>query len=35
MYRLFRVADWWEERRDSAETCWLGRAAGHLAGLHV
>jgi glycine/D-amino acid oxidase-like deaminating enzyme len=34
MYRLFRVADWWEERRGSDETCWLGRAAGHLAGLH-
>jgi glycine/D-amino acid oxidase-like deaminating enzyme len=34
MYRLFRVADWWEERRGSDETCWLGRAAGRLAGLH-
>jgi glycine/D-amino acid oxidase-like deaminating enzyme len=34
MYRLFRVADWWEERRGSDATCWLGRAAGHLAGLH-
>jgi glycine/D-amino acid oxidase-like deaminating enzyme len=34
MYRLFRMADWWEERRDATETCWIGRAAGHLAGLH-
>jgi glycine/D-amino acid oxidase-like deaminating enzyme len=34
MYRLFRVADAWEEWRGSTETCWLGRMAGHLAGLH-
>jgi glycine/D-amino acid oxidase-like deaminating enzyme len=34
MYRLFRVADWWEERREAEATCWLGRMAGHLAGLH-
>ena len=34
MYRLFRVADWWEERRGSEQTCWIGRTAGHLAGLH-
>jgi len=34
MYRLFRVADAWEERRGSDQTCWLGRMAGHLAGLH-
>lgn len=34
MYRLFRIADWWEERRGSDETSVLGRAAGHLAGLH-
>jgi glycine/D-amino acid oxidase-like deaminating enzyme len=34
MYRLFRIADWWEERRNAEGTCWLGRAAGHLAGLH-
>jgi glycine/D-amino acid oxidase-like deaminating enzyme len=34
MYRLFRIADWWEERRDADSTCWLGRMAGHLAGLH-
>jgi glycine/D-amino acid oxidase-like deaminating enzyme len=34
MYRLFRIADWWEERRDAERTCWLGRTAGHLAGLH-
>jgi glycine/D-amino acid oxidase-like deaminating enzyme len=34
MYRLFRLADWWEERRDAETTCWLGRMAGHLAGLH-
>jgi glycine/D-amino acid oxidase-like deaminating enzyme len=34
MYRLFRIADWWEERRGAEGTCWLGRMAGHLAGLH-
>lgn len=34
MYRLFRVADWWEERRDATQTCWIGRMAGQLAGLH-
>jgi hypothetical protein len=33
MYRLFRVADAWEERRGSASTCLIARFASHLAGL--
>jgi glycine/D-amino acid oxidase-like deaminating enzyme len=34
MYRLFRTADRWEERRGSDRTSLLARAGGHLAGLH-
>jgi glycine/D-amino acid oxidase-like deaminating enzyme len=34
MYRLFRTADHWEERRGSDRTSLLARAGGRLAGLH-
>jgi glycine/D-amino acid oxidase-like deaminating enzyme len=33
MYRLFRVADSWEERRGSQRTSLIARFASHLAGL--
>ena len=33
MYRLFRIADAWEERRGSHDTSLVARFAGHLAGL--
>lgn len=33
MYRLFRIADAWEERRGSQQTSLIARFAGHLAGL--
>ncbi len=34
MYRLFGVADQWEERRDSTKTSLLARFGSRLAGLH-
>ncbi len=34
MYRLFRAADAWEERRGSARTSLLARIGSRLAGLH-
>jgi hypothetical protein len=33
MYRMFRLADAWEERRRSARTSVLARFGGRLAGL--
>jgi hypothetical protein len=33
MYRLFRLADAWEERRGAGRTSWLARLGGKLAGL--
>jgi len=33
MYRLFRVADAWEERHESTRTSLIARFASHLAGL--
>jgi hypothetical protein len=33
MYRLFRVADAWEEQRESNKTSMIARFASHLAGL--
>lgn len=33
MYRLFRAADSWEERRAATSTSLIARAAGRLAGL--
>ncbi len=33
MYRMFRLADTWEERRRSASTCALARFGARLAGL--
>lgn len=34
MYRLFRVADGWEERRQSRRTSLLANVGSRLAGLH-
>jgi glycine/D-amino acid oxidase-like deaminating enzyme len=34
MYRLFGLADQWEERRDSTKTSLLARFGSRLAGLH-
>jgi glycine/D-amino acid oxidase-like deaminating enzyme len=34
MYRLFGIADQWEERRDSSRTSLLARLGSRLAGLH-
>ena len=33
MYRLFRMADRWEERRRAQRTSLIARAGGRLAGL--
>ena len=33
MYRLFRLADRWEERRGAQRTSLLARAGGRFAGL--
>jgi hypothetical protein len=34
MYRLFGIADQWEERRDSTKTSLLAKFGSRLAGLH-
>lgn len=34
MYRLFALADRWEEKTNAAKTSWLARAGSHLAGLN-
>jgi hypothetical protein len=34
MYRLFGIADRWEERRGSSKTSLLARFGSRLAGLH-
>ena len=34
MYRLFGLADQWEERRDSTKTSLLAKFGSRLAGLH-
>jgi glycine/D-amino acid oxidase-like deaminating enzyme len=33
LYRIFRLADRWEERSDAPRTPWMARAAARLAGL--
>jgi hypothetical protein len=34
MYRLFGLADQWEESRDSTKTSLLAKFGSRLAGLH-